>query len=104
VIEVQQTEHYAEWYAGLRDCRAQARIASRLRRVALGNPGDIRPVGKGVSELRVDYGPGYRVYLTQRGSTFVILLAGGDNRSQQKDIRKAIELSNLLKKDAVHEA
>lgn len=78
MIEVRQTREYATWFAGLRDRRARARIAIRIDRLALGNPGDVKPVGDGVSELRSDYGPGYRVYVTQRGSVLVILLCGGE--------------------------
>ena len=74
----------------------RARIAARLRRVELGNFGDVKPVGSGVSELRIDYGPGYRVYLTQRGLEVVILLAGGDKRTQSKDIEAAIEMAKQL--------
>lgn len=77
----------------LRDDRARARIANRIARLSTGNPGDIKPIGEGLSEMRVDYGPGYRVYLAQRGSVLVILLCGGDKRTQDADIRKAKELA-----------
>ena len=80
------------WFASLRDRQARARIDVRIRRLSLGNPGDVRPVGEGVSELRIDYGPGYRVYYVQRGAYLVILLAGGDKRTQDKDIQIALEL------------
>jgi putative addiction module killer protein len=93
VIEVRQIDEYAEWFKSLRDRQARARINARIRRLSLGNPGDVKPVGEGVSELRVDYGPGYRVYYVQRGDTVVILLAGGDKRTQDRDIRKALELA-----------
>ncbi len=93
VIEVRQTTEYAEWFAGLRDRAAKSRIDIRIRRLSLGNAGDVKPVGEGVSELRIDYGPGYRVYFVQRGGEFVVLLAGGDKRTQDKDIREAIALS-----------
>lgn len=93
VIEIRQTEIYAEWFANLRDRQARARIDVRIRRLSLGNPGDVRPVGEGVSELRIDYGPGYRVYFVQRGSALVILLAGGDKRTQDQDIQSALELA-----------
>ena len=96
MIEVRQTEEYSEWFANLRDKQARARINVRIRRLSLGNPGDVKPVGEGVSELRIDYGPGYRVYFLQRGRELVILLAGGDKRSQQKDIETALELARNL--------
>jgi putative addiction module killer protein len=96
MIEVRQTEEYSEWFANLRDKQARARINVRIRRLSLGNPGDFKPVGEGVSELRIDYGPGYRVYFLQRGHEVVILLAGGDKRTQQKDIETALELARNL--------
>ena len=77
-MEIRQTENYGKWFASLRDRRARARIDIRIRRLILGNPGDVRPVGAGVSELRVDYGPGYRVYYKQQGSDLLLLLAGGN--------------------------
>ncbi|MCJ2017888.1 type II toxin-antitoxin system RelE/ParE family toxin [Methylobacterium sp. E-065] len=86
---IRQTEVYAAWFAGLRDERARARIDTRIRRVSLGNFGDVRAVGQGVSELRIDYGPGYRIYFAQRGSAIVLLLCGGDKRTQDRDIREA---------------
>ena len=96
MIEVRQTDNYAEWFESLRDRQPRARINTRIRRLSLGNPGDVRPVGEGVSELRIDYGPGYRVYFVQRGETLVILLAGGDKRTQNRDIRTALELAREL--------
>lgn len=96
MIEIRQTEVYAKWFAKLRDRQARARIDVRIRRLSLGNPGDVRPVGEGVSELRIDYGSGYRVYYVQRGSTVVILLAGGDKRTQTRDIQTAVELARNL--------
>ena len=92
-IEVRQTDHFANWLRKLRDRQARARIQIRIRRVSLGNFGDIQPVGEGVSELRIDYGPGYRVYLQQRGSQLVVLLVGGDKKTQQADIAKAKALA-----------
>jgi putative addiction module killer protein len=97
MIEVRQTEVYARWIAGLSDDRARARIEVRIYRLSLGNPGDIKPVGEGVSEMRIDYGPGYRVYLTQRGKALVILLCGGDKRTQSRDITTAKALARQLK-------
>ena len=93
---LQTTDVFDHWYDGLRDRQGRARIAARLRRVELGNFGDVKPVGSGVSELRIDYGPGYRVYLTQRGLEVVISLAGGDKRTQSKDIEAAIEMAKQL--------
>ena len=93
MIEIRQTEIYANWFAKLRDRQARARIDVRIRRLTLGNHGDVRPVGEGVSELRIDYGPGYRIYLVQRGSALVILLAGGDKRTQDQDIQVALKLA-----------
>jgi putative addiction module killer protein len=93
VIEIRQTETYAKWFASLRDRKARARIDVRIRRLSLGNPGDVRPIGSGVAELRIDYGPGYRVYFVQRGLMLIILLAGGDKRTQERDIKKALELA-----------
>ena len=94
--EVRASAVYRRWFAQLRDRQAQAKINARISRLQLGNPGDVRPVGGGVSELRINYGPGYRVYFAQRGETLVILLGGGDKRSQAADIRRAIELATQL--------
>ena len=96
MIEVRKTEVYATWLNSLRDQQARARILVRVERLATGNLGDGRPVGEGVSELRIDYGPGYRVYFKKRGSTLVILLAGGDKRTQNEDVRKALRLARNL--------
>ena len=96
MIEIRQTDVYSRWFNGLRDRQAKARINVRIRRLSLGNPGDVKPVGEGVSELRIDYGPGYRVYYVQRGQTLVILLAGGEKHTQDRDIRKALELAREL--------
>jgi putative addiction module killer protein len=92
-IEVRQTEVFSTWLAELRDAKTRARIAERLRRLALGNPGDVEPVGEGVSELKIHFGPGYRVYFVQRGTTLIILLCGGDKSSQARDIKQAKELA-----------
>ena len=96
MLEIRETQVYARWFSGLRDRRAKARINTRIRRLSLGNPGDVKPVGAGVSELRLDYGPGYRIYFIQRGSTVIVLLAGGDKRTQTRDIKQAIELAKDL--------
>jgi putative addiction module killer protein len=96
MIEVRQTHEFFEWFKRLRDRQARARINTRIRRLSLGNPGDMKPVGEGVSELRIDYGPGYRVYFVQRGERLVILLAGGDKRTQNRDIKTALELAREL--------
>jgi len=95
-LEILQTERFAKWFAGLGDRQARARIDVRIRRLSLGNPGDVKRVGEGVSELRIDYGPGYRVYFARRGERLVILLAGGDKRTQDRDIALAIELARGL--------
>ena len=96
MIEIRKTDVFARWIDGLRDVRARARILVRIERLAGGNPGDVKPVGQGVSELRIDYGPGYRVYFKQRGDVLVILLAGGTKKTQSRDIRRAMELANGL--------
>jgi len=96
VFEIRKTETYAKWLDGLRDIHARARIQVRTERLAAENPGDVRPVGEGVSELRIDYGPGYRVYFTMRGRTMLILLAGGDKRTQAADIKTALRLARNL--------
>jgi putative addiction module killer protein len=93
VIEVRQTGVFSDWLRKLRDEKARSRILIRIRRLSLGNFGDIKPVGEGVSELRIDYGPGYRVYLQQRGSVLVLLLAGGSKKTQSTDIAKAKKLA-----------
>ena len=96
MVEIRKTELFAKWIDGLEDIRARARILVRIGRLAAGNPGDAKPVGEGVSELRIDYGPGYRVYYTQRGRSAVILLAGGEKRTQDKDIKTALRLAKNL--------
>ncbi len=95
-MEIRQTETCSDWFNLLRDQRAKARIAIHIRRLSLGNPGDVKPVGNGISELRISYGPGYRVYYVQRGQVFVVLLCGGDKSSQTADIGKAKELASQL--------
>lgn len=96
MVEIRQTEAYFHWFDSLRDRQARARINARIRRLSLGNFGDVKPIGEGVSELRIDFGPGYRVYFVQRGQTLVVLLAGGDKRTQDRDIKKALKLAREL--------
>ena len=96
MLEVRQTSTYAAWFGRLRDRAAKVRIDIRIRRLSLGNPGDSKSVGEGVFELRMDFGPGYRVYFFQRGSEYVVLLAGGDKSSQEDDIREAKALAKEL--------
>jgi putative addiction module killer protein len=94
--DVRQTESFARWLTGLRDRRARIRIQARIDRLAIGNPGDVKSVGGGISEMRIDYGPGYRVYFIERGAALVILLAGGDKRTQDRDIARARDLARNL--------
>jgi len=96
MVEIRKTETFAKWIDGLQDIRARARILVRIERLAAGNPGDVKPVGEGVSEMRIDYGPGYRVYFKKIGQMVIILLAGGDKNSQAKDIKTAMHLSRNL--------
>jgi putative addiction module killer protein len=96
MVEVRQTERFVRWIADLRDLRARAKVLARIERLIGGNPGDVRPLGSGVSELRINYGPGYRVYYLQWGTTLIILLAGGDKSSQVKDIDVALLLAANL--------
>lgn len=99
MVEVRQTERFAQWLEDLRDLRARARVQARIERLTGGNPGDVRPIGSGVSELRINYGPGYRVYYQQKGSTLIILLAGGDKSSQVIDIEEALMLARQIKEN-----
>jgi putative addiction module killer protein len=92
VIDVRQTERYAKWLAALRDVQARARIEVRIRRLTMGHLGHVKVVGGGVSELKIDYGPGYRVYFARIGSEVVLLLCGGDKRRQDRDIAEAQSL------------
>ncbi|MFN5514026.1 MAG: type II toxin-antitoxin system RelE/ParE family toxin [Cyanobacteriota bacterium] len=96
MIEIRQTETDSQWFSNVRDRQARVRINIRVRRLSMGNPGDVKPVGKGVSELRIDYGPGYRVYFIQRGKSLIILLAGGDKQTQERDIKTALNLAQDL--------
>ena len=96
MIEVRQTTEFARWFDGLRDRTSKARIAVRIRRLSLGNPGDVKSVGDGVAELRIDHGPGYRVYFVQKGPVLIILLCGGDKRAQDRDIARAKTMARDL--------
>lgn len=96
MIEVRETETFSNWLGDLRDVRARAEIARRVRRLTLGNPGDVKPVGQGVSELRIHYGPGYRVYFIQRGPILIVLLCGGEKDDQDRDIRTALRLAKEI--------
>lgn len=96
MLEIRKTETYAQWIDNLRDLQARARVLVRIERLAAGNSGDVKAIGEGVSELRIDYGPGYRVYFTKRGREVVILLAGGDKTTQSADIRVALRLARNL--------
>jgi putative addiction module killer protein len=96
MFEVQKTEEFDIWLSGLVDQKALAKIVSRIERLGLGNPGDVKPVGGGVSEMRVAHGPGYRVYFKQTDKTIVLLLCGGDKSTQQKDIKRAKEIAAEL--------
>ena len=96
MFEVRQTERFLQWLAGLRDLKARAKVQVRIERLIGGNPGEVKPVRAGVSELRINYGPGYRVYYMQRGTELIILLAGGDKSSQAKDIDEALLLADNL--------
>ncbi len=96
MIEIRETGAYASWFASLLDERARAKVLIRLRRLSLGNPGDVRPVGSGVSELRIDWGPGLRVYFVARGEAVVVLLGGGSKSTQARDIRRALDLAQRL--------
>ncbi|MCK1480381.1 type II toxin-antitoxin system RelE/ParE family toxin [Bradyrhizobium sp. 197] len=96
MIEVRQTERFSEWLDRLKDANAVARIAVRIRRMEMGNPGDSKSVGRNVREMRIDYGPGYRIYYVQRGAQVVILLCGGDKRTQQQDIEQAQKLAETV--------
>lgn len=96
MTEIRKTELFASWLDNLRDIQAKARVLVRIERLASGNAGDVKPVGEGVSEMRINYGPGYRVYFIQRGSELIVLLAGGDKSSQSRDIKTAIRLAQNL--------
>ena len=96
MIEVRKTDVFARWLDGLGDIQARARIQARIERLIAGNPGDVAPVGEGISELRIDDGPGYRVYFQRRGRELILLLAGGDKSTQARDIKAAMRLARTL--------
>jgi putative addiction module killer protein len=96
MLEIRKTDVFANWLDSLHDAQSRARVLVRIERLEAGNPGDVKPVGEGVSELRINYGPGYRVYYKQQGQTIVVLLAGGDKRTQAKDIKIALQLARTL--------
>lgn len=97
MIEIVKSATFEAWLVGLQDRQAQLRITARIARLSVGNPGDVKPVGAGISELRLDYGPGYRVYFMQRGALLIVLLAGGDKRTQDADIKRAIKIASEWK-------
>jgi len=96
MMDIRKTDEFSKWLDGLNDIQARARVLVRIERLAMGNPGDVKAVSEGVSELRIHYGPGYRVYYKQRGSELVFLLAGGDKASQSRDIKTALRLARNL--------
>ena len=96
MVENRKTDVFVKWLDGLRDIRVRSRVLVRIERLAAGNPGNVKPVGEGVSELRIDYGPGYRVYFVKQGQTVIVLLAGGDKSTQATDIRTALRLARNL--------
>lgn len=96
MIEIRETLEFSTWLESLRDAQARTRVQARILRLRYGNPGDVKPVGEGVSEMRIDYGPGYRVYFVKRGALLVILLAGGAKPTQDKDIKTALKLARML--------
>jgi putative addiction module killer protein len=97
VFRLIETEAFSVWLGELRDGHARSRVQMRLDRLALGNPGDVKAIGGGLMELRIDYGPGYRVYFFRRDREMIILLAGGDKRTQRGDILRASELMELIR-------
>ena len=96
MIEIRKTEQFAKWIDGLQDIRGRARIQARIERLAMGNPGDVKTVGEGVSEMRIDHGPGYRVYYLRHERSVIILLAGGNKSTQDRDIKTALRLARNL--------
>ena len=99
MVEIRQTARFGKWFEDVRDLRGRARVQARIERLIGGNLGDVKPIGAGVSELRINYGPGYRVYFQQKGSTLIILLAGGDKSTQARDIEEALMLARQIKEE-----
>jgi putative addiction module killer protein len=97
MFTVLKSQTFDDWLSGLKERQARARVQARIDRMAMGNPGDVKPTQSGISELRIDYGPGYRVYYQQRGKTVVLLCCGGDKRTQDGDIRRAVEIAKNWK-------
>lgn len=97
MIKLIKTDVFDQWLRSLRDTQARAKITVRLKRLSLGNPGDVKPVGEGISELRIPYGPGYRVYYLTSGSIVVVVLCGGDKSSQSRDIEQAKAIARQWK-------
>ncbi len=96
MVEIRKTATFSKWIDSLRDIRARARVQARIERLAVGHAGDAKPVGEGVSELRINYGPGYRVYFKKQGRSVVVLLAGGDKKTQSRDVKTALRLARNL--------
>ena len=96
---IRESSVYKKWIASLRDGRAKYRINARIRRLFEGNPGDVKPAGEGISEMRIDYGPGYRVYYKDTGKEIIILLCGGDKRTQQADIAEAKKIARIYEEE-----
>lgn len=96
MVEIRQTEEFARWFKRLRDARAKTQIVRRIERFESGNPGDVAPIAEGVYEMRIHYGPGYRLYFTQQGNIWVLLLCGGDKSSQDRDIKQALQMAREL--------
>jgi putative addiction module killer protein len=99
VKEIRRSSVYNNWFMSLRDIRAKTRIDFRIQRLIMGNPGDVKPAGEGISEMRIDYGPGYRVYYKDTGKEIIILLCGGDKRTQQADIVEARKIARAYKEE-----
>jgi putative addiction module killer protein len=96
MIEIRETDAFRKWIRSLRDSVAKAKIASRIQRLKFGNPGDVKPVGEGVTEMRIDHGPGYRVYYVNRGNTIIVILCGGDKSTKRSDIDRALGMAKEL--------
>lgn len=102
MVRIIESSVFTAWLTGLRDARARNRVLARISRLTAGNPGDVKPVGQGISELRIDYGPGYRVYFSQRGVVAILLLVGGNKRTQDRDIKRAKDISKAFESQETH--